>query len=159
MVECWSESEKISPSATSPTINFVLIHPRLNSWRFGEETVSKHLSQYSGIVHLYFDLLAYWFSLVSSWAYSSTPRMEGAYSSETSMNFYQIILLHIPGACSLRSHRCENLNSDICTDSYLFQINYPARHEDVWELLTWVIDGGVWSASSPHRFTPGVPLG
>jgi hypothetical protein len=51
------------------------------------------------------------FTLVSCLAYSSTPKIEAIYSSETSVDFQRTKRRYIPEDIALHNHRRENLKS------------------------------------------------
>jgi hypothetical protein len=57
--------------------------------------------------------------LVSSWAYSSTMKMEAVRSSETSADTQRTTRSYIPEDSTLHNHRCENLKSYIFIYSLL----------------------------------------
>jgi hypothetical protein len=89
------------------------------------------------------------FLLVSCLAYSSSPKMEVVDFSETSVNFYQITLRHVPKDSTLQHGKC--LKTASCGGTWYQWCSLVAwlfgSCRDVWTASYWVRKK---TRASPH---------
>jgi hypothetical protein len=100
--------------------------------------------QYIILIPYFLDDYTTYFTLVSSLAYSSTTKMKGIYSPETSVNFQRSIRCYIAEDGTLQNHRCENLKSYM-NNCQLFEEDDLSRSWLLRQLITFLVVLCIWS--------------
>jgi hypothetical protein len=98
--------------------------------------------------------LQFAFTLVSSWAYSSTLKMKPICSSETSVDLQLTTRFYIPEDSTLHNHRCENLKAYKCSSADVLAHWTPAQNFIRSDFSSY---SGIYP--SPSVVQSGVPQG